>query len=230
MKIRKILSFLLFLLSFKSYSYMNVSPLIFDKRIDKGGEVQEYYITNALSHKTSYRIYVEKGNENDMSEWIEYYPKSLNLEAGETGKVKLFIEAPEKVKEGEYTAILGVKEINTPNVEKSGNLAIYTNLKIEIAGFVGELKPRIEVEDIKVENNKLSMKIFNKGEIRTKLEVYLKNPKEVEKYLGSVRLLKGFEKVFLSETSTEIKKGSKIEIKDLEGNLVKEIKMKGENQ
>lgn len=227
MKIKKILSFLLFLLSFRSYSYMNVSPLIFDKRIDNGGEIQEYYITNALSHKTSYRIYLEKG-ENDMSEWIEYYPKSLNLEAGETGKIKLFIEAPDKVKEGEYTAILGVKEINTPNVEKSGNLAIYTNLKIEIAGFVGDLKPQIEVKDIKVENNKLSMKILNKGEIRTKLEVFLKNPKDTEKYLGSIRLLKGHEKLFLSETSINIQKGSKIEIKDLEGNLVKEIKMKGE--
>lgn len=229
MKIKKILSFLLFLLSFKSYSYMNVSPLIFDKRIDNGGEVQEYYVTNALSNKTSYRIYLEKG-ENDMSDWIEYYPRNLNLEAGETGKIKLFIEAPEGTPEGEYTAILGVKEINTPDVEKSGNLAIYTNLKIEIAGFVGDLKPEIEIENIEVENNQISMKIFNKGDIRTKLEVYLKNPKEVEKYLGSVRLLKGAEKMFLSETSIEIKKGSKLEIRDLNGNLIKEIKMKGEKE
>lgn len=228
MKGKKIVSFLFCLLSLKSYSYMNVSPLIFDKRIDNGGEVQEYYVTNALSHKTSYRIYLEKGNENDMSEWIEYYPRNLNLEAGETGKVKLYIEAPENTKDGEYTAILGVKEVNTPNVERGGNLSIYTNLKIELAGFVGDLKPQIEVEDIKVENNQLSMKIINKGEIRTKLEVFLENSKESEKYIGSIRLLKGYEKIFLTKISTEIKKGSKVCLRSLNGELIKEIEMKGE--
>lgn len=159
---------------------------------------------------------------------IEYYPRNLNLEAGETGKVKLYIEAPEDTKDGEYTAILGVKEVNTPNVERGGNLSIYTNLKIELAGFVGDLKPQIEVEDIKVENNQLSMKIINKGEIRTKLEVFLENSKESEKYLGSIRLLKGYKKIFLTKISTEIKKGSKVCLRSLDGELIKEIEMKGE--
>lgn len=224
MKVKGIISCLL-LLSLKSYSYINVSPITFDKRIDNGGAVQEYYITNALSKTTSYRIYIEpKGNENDMSNWIEYYPQNLKLEAGATGKIKLFIEAPENQQNGEYTTILGIKEINNPNNIQKEGLSIYTNLKIEIAGFIGDLKPKLKIENLNLNENSISMEIENTGQIRTKLEIFLKNKNE-EKYLGSVRLLKGTKKLFTTECLNEIKKGSKIEIRDLEGELIKSLEI-----
>lgn len=228
MGIKKILALVLLLISSQAYSYINVSPLIFDERIDNDGSVKEYYVTNSLSHKTSYRIYLEKGKENDMSDWIEFYPKNLILNPGETGKLKLYIAAPQNTNPGEYTAILGIKEINTPNVIREGNLSIYTNLKIEIAGYVGDLKPVIEVRDFIKNNDEISMKVKNKGEIRTKLEIYKKNKKE-EEYLGSIRLLKGDEKVFSTKISTDNKSPLNLVLRDLDGNLVQEIK-EGENK
>ena len=89
-------------------------------------------------------------------------------------------------------------------------------------------KMKLKQQSVTVENNQLSMKIINKGEIRTKLEVFLENSKESEKYLGSIRLLKGYEKIFLTKISTEIKKGSKVCLRSLNGELIKEIEMKGE--
>ncbi|WP_349764274.1 hypothetical protein [Fusobacterium sp. SYSU M8D902] len=229
MKGKRIVICLLFILCFfKTYSYISVSPILFDKRIDNGGAVQEYYITNTLANKISYRIYLEEG-KNDMSKWIEFYPKNLVLEAGATGKIKLFIEAPEEQQTGEYTAILGIKEINTPNIEREGNLSIYTNLKIEIAGFIGDLKPKLKIENLKLENNSISMEIENTGQIRTKAEVFLKN-KNKEEYLGSIRLLKATKKLFSTKHSSEVQKGSKIEIRDLEGELIKSLDLRRENE
>lgn len=69
-----------------SYGYMNIYPLNFDKRIDGIGEVQEYTLTNITNEVKRYRVNIEKVEENDMSEWIEFYPKSLTLNPGEEKK------------------------------------------------------------------------------------------------------------------------------------------------
>lgn len=223
------MKFLLFLiLSLKAFSYMQVAPLVFDKRIDKGA-TEEFYITNPTNKEVGYRIYKEKSDNGlDMTPYMEFYPKSLKLKSGETKKLKVYIESPKESKKGEYTAILGIKEVNIPNAEKkdNGSLILSTDLKLELAGYVGDLNPKLKIDNLKYENNNLNFSIKNIGEIRTKIEVYLKinNSKELV-YLDSFRLLKGAsDKINKKISSKNIsivildKDGKRVLEKDLEEN------------
>lgn len=195
------------LLSFKTFAYMNVAPIVFDKRIDNGGATQEFYITNPTHNEVGYRIYKEKSEGLDMSNYMEVYPRALKLKSGETGVVKVYIESPKNIEKGEYTAILGIKEINIPESLKAGNsgLTIYTDLKLELAGFVGDISPTVEINNLNTKNNKISFEIKNSGEIRTKVEVFI-NSEDLKEdiYLDSFRLLKGASNTFEKELTSDI--------------------------
>lgn len=229
-KIKKLLIFLI--LGLKSFAYMQVAPINFDKRIDKGGAIQEFYITNPTAKEVGYRLYKEKSDNGlDMTSYMQFYPKSLKLKPGQSEKVRVYIEAPKEAKQGEYTAIMGIKEINIPGIEKKGNgsVIIYTDLKLELAGYVGNLKPNLEIKDLKLKNDELTFKISNIGEIRTKVEAYLftesDNLKEA-KYLDTFRLLKNKESNFNQKLELKNLKNPRLVINDMDGNkiLEKEIK------
>ena len=226
---KKILLSLFVVINSLSYSFTNINPTIFDKRIDDGGATQEFYISNPTSSEIGYRIYKEQSDSGkDMSSWIEVYPTSLKLKSGETKKIKIFVEASEKSEKGEYTAILGVKEVAVPmSTKESAGVAIYTDLKLEIAGFVGDLKPDLKIKNLKIKDSKLKFSIKNVGDIRTKVEAYIETKGKEPLYLDSFRLLQNKEKEF--ETNIDLnkyKKETKLVIYDLKNNklLEKEIK------
>lgn len=224
----KLLSLGILLHSLSTFSYMNVDPVIFDKRIDNGGSTQEYHITNVTNTPVGYRIYTEKIPEtkNDMTSWIEYYPRELKLSPGETGKIKVLIEAPDKTKEGEYISTLGIKEVNIPTSEKKNStVQIYTNLKIEIAGFVGDLKPELELKNLNLDGNNLKLEIKNIGNIRIKVEVYLSDLKGDNKvFIDNARLLQGNSKMITKKLELKDIKNNKMKvlILDMEGNKILE--------
>lgn len=227
----KLLSLGILLHSLSTFSYMNVDPVIFDKRIDNGGAIQEYHITNVTNSPIGYRIYTEKIPEanNDMTSWIEYYPRELKLSPGETGKIKVLIEAPDKVKKGEYISTLGIKEVNIPTSEKKNStVQIYTNLKMEIAGFVGDLKPEIELKNLSLDENKLKLELKNIGKIRTKVEVYLSDLKGENKiFIDSARLLQDKGKIITKTVELNNLKNNKIKILvlDMQGNKILERRL-----
>ncbi len=274
----KLLSLGILLHSLSAFSYMNVDPVIFDKRIDNGGATQEYHITNVTNSPIGYRVYTEKIPEakNDMTSWIEYYPRELKLSPGETGKIKVLIEAPDKVKKGEYISTLGIKEVNIPTSEKKNStvqiytkgetgkikvlieapdkvkkgeyistlgikevniptsekknstVQIYTNLKMEIAGFVGDLKPEIELKNLSLNENKLKLELKNIGKIRTKVEVYLSDLKGENKvFVDSIRLLQDKEKEISKTIELKGLKNNKIKILvlDMQGNKILEKRL-----
>lgn len=224
----KLLGLGILLHSITSFSYMNVDPVIFDKRIDNGGATQEYHITNVTNTPVGYRIYTEKIPEikNDMTPWIEYYPRELKLSPGETGKIKVLIESPDSVKKGEYISTLGIKEVNIPTSEKKNStVQIYTNLKIEIAGFVGDLKPELELKNLNLDGNNLKLEIKNIGNIRTKVEVYLSDLKGDNKvFIDNARLLQGNSKMITKKLELKDIKNNKMKvlILDMEGNKILE--------
>lgn len=226
----KLFSLGLLLNSICSFSYMNIDPVIFDKRIDNGGSTQEYHITNITNTPVGYRIYTENPEaKNNMTSWIEYYPRELKLDPGETGKLKVFIEAPENTREGEYISTLGIKEVNIPTSNKKNSMVqIYTNLKMEIAGFVGDLKPKIQIDDLSFNENNLKLKLKNVGEIRTKVEVYISDLKGNNKlFIDNARLLQGKEKKIDKMIKLKDLKSNNlmILILDMEGNKILEKKI-----
>lgn len=202
----KVLLGLLFIFQ-ASYSYINIYPVKFDKKIDGEGGSQSYFLYNSTNKSVRYRIYTEKNptdESKDMSEWIEVYPKGATLKPGEEKEIKVLIKAPLGTKSGEYLGILGVKEVEIPE-DKSlretgkGIVQVFTDLKIEIAGFVGDIKPVLEMKNFKIkvlESGEVNLtgKLKNTGEKRGIFQFYLFNSKGKEKcLLGEKRILKGKE-------------------------------------
>lgn len=216
--------------SYYTYGYMNVYPVTFDKRIDGLGETEEYTITNTTNKILKYRFYVEPSEHNDMSKWIELYPESLILKPGQEKKVKLYINSPTDTKEGEYSATLGIKELGIPKITKENNLLeVYTNLKMKIYGYVGELPIKLNFKDFKVAKDKdikLMGKIENISKRRVDLEFLYINGKD-EYILAEERIRKD-ETLDLESVSLYLDniiiKGGKIVIRDKkEHKLLKEI-------
>lgn len=156
---KKIILMYIFMFSY-SFSYINLYPLVFDKRIDGIGNTQEFIVTNITNQNLKYKIEIEKtGEKRDMSNWLELYPKSLALKPGEEKIIKVYINAPKDKNIGEYFTTLNIKELATPNINKNNkkNLKIFTNLKLKLYGYIGDLPAKIELNNFSFNLNNLKV-------------------------------------------------------------------------
>ena len=150
---------LFFLLVVNIFGYVNINPVTFDKKIDGKGEVQEYTLYNPTQNTLKYQLYLtDEEIEKSMKNWIEMYPTTVTLKPGRSGKFKIFIKTPKGTPKGEYLVTVGVKEIALPklNSKESSTVQILTHLKMDLAGYVGDLNPKIFLKDFSVtlkENN-----------------------------------------------------------------------------
>lgn len=211
---RFIVGLLFCILGNLTYSYININPVHFDKVITGKGDGQEYTLYNGTSLPVRYTVYLDKPErEKTMEEWIEYYPKSITLQPGSEGKVRIYIKTPEKIEAGEYRAILGFREMAVPTEEAmrkgESTVKLLTNLRMEITGFAGDISPQLEFSGTSILKRESSIEflgeIKNTGKRRGKYELYLTNSKNREKYfLGDMNILSG-EKVDFSQFNQEIK-------------------------
>jgi P pilus assembly chaperone PapD len=191
--ISSLLFFLVF--SLNSFAYLNIYPTSFYKPIDGKGATEEFTLSNMSTSPIKYKIYIEETEKNfSMVPWIEIYPKTITLKPGEEKKIKLYIKAPSSVKEGEYKAILGFKEIYIPTKEKnstSTSLKLLTDLKLHITGYVGNLKPIISGKNIYLTAKGVTGSLINSGNRYGDIEIYLANKSYKNMYfLGATKIKK----------------------------------------
>ncbi len=204
---------LFFLLTFNTFGYININPVIFDKKIDGRGEAQEYTLYNPTQNTLKYQLYLTDENiEKSMKNWVEIFPTTVTLKPGRSGKFKIFVKAPKGVPKGEYLVTVGIKEIALPNLTSKDNSAvqILTHLKMDLAGYIGDLNPKIFLKDFSVslKDKNLEFKgiLANVGERRGTLNFYLaegKNKNEI--YIGNLRLLKN-EKIEANKLNQKLTK------------------------
>ncbi|MBC2852027.1 hypothetical protein H5J22_11525 [Cetobacterium sp. 8H] len=209
--------FILFFLSVvNTFGYININPVTFDKKIDGKGEVQEYTLYNPTQNTLKYQLYLtDEEIEKSMKNWIEIYPTTVTLKPGRSGKFKVFVKAPKGVPKGEYLVTVGVKEIALPklNSKENSTVQILTHLKMDLAGYIGDLNPKIFLKDFSValKENNLNFYglIANIGERRGTLDFYLaENKGENTAYIGNLRLLKN-EKIEASKLNQKLVKHDK---------------------
>lgn len=187
------LLFLFFIIFKLSLSYINIHPTFFDKPIDFGGSYQEFTLFNQSSDTVLYRIYCEpyKDSSNkDMSKWVNFYPRSITLAPGENGKIQVSIASNSKIEIGEYSAVLGIREL--PLYEKVikknlSSIGILTDLKLVINGYAGNISPKLAFSNLSLEttSDKISLNgvVENRGERRGKFELYID-----DYFLGNLRI------------------------------------------
>ncbi|MGL4868235.1 MAG: hypothetical protein ACRC4S_06260 [Cetobacterium sp.] len=189
----KFIFFVFFVLFNSAFSYININPTYFDKRIDYDGSYEEFTLFNPSKETVTYRIYTEPYSKReglDMSKWVEFYPRSMTLKPGENGKIQVNIASRTKLKQGEYSAVLGVRELplyKKVREEKSSGIGILTDLKLVLNGYAGDISPKLNFKnlDAVLKNNKISISgiVQNIGKRRGKFELYYD-----EYFLGNLRI------------------------------------------
>lgn len=190
-----------------TFSYINIYPLSFDKRIDGMGAIKDFILTNTTTKTVRYQIKIDKTNfENDMSRWTEIYPAVITLKPSQKGQVKMYTRAPKNAKEGEYKMVLNAKEMEVPreNGRDRKKLNVFTNLKINLYGYVGNLDSSISLRRVKAEIDsnsglKLDGILKNTSLRRVNLEVIASDRKGKEQVLLSEFKLRADEEKELSE-------------------------------
>lgn len=202
MKQRYIFLILFILVSSLCLGYVNVYPLSFDQRIDNIGGIKDYVLTNSTNKPKRYQINILEGDSSqDMSAWTEVYPRALTLKPGEKGQIKMYTRAPKGSLEGEYSAVLNIKELEVPKEKKEQNkINVLTDLRVKLYGYVGNLDSSISLKNSKFIKNrdvreiKLNGVLKNESLRRINLEIILADSKEKNMILLSeVRLKKGEE-------------------------------------
>ena len=204
---------LFFLLAFNAFGYININPVTFDKKIDGKGEVQEYTLYNPTQNTLKYQMYLTDDEiERTMKNWIEIFPTTVTLKPGRSGKFKVFVKSPKGAPKGEYLVTVGIKEVALPKLDSknTSTVQILTHLKMDLAGYIGELNPKLFLKDFSVtlKENNLNFHglIANVGERRGTLDFYLAEAKGKNPiYIGNLRLLKG-EKIEAAKLNQKLTK------------------------
>ena len=139
----KLLILIFVILSQLTFSYINIYPTKFEKNITKGVN-ESFKLYNRSEKEIRYRIYLEKGLENDMSQWSEVYPNSITLKPLEEKEIRLFVSPPKTAPKGKYKAKLIVKEVEIPNARKNNKVNFFTLFKLNMTGYIGEENEKIK--------------------------------------------------------------------------------------
>lgn len=174
---RRIYSLILtFLLTFTATLSFHIAPTFFEKRIDGPGGYQEFILYNNTTHTQRFKVEFIEGSGNfkgSSHTWAEYTPKIVTIKPKSKSIVKVFMKAPKETTEGEYSTYINFKTIPVPelkdekdNVIQAAN-KLMLNVSLEIVGYIGDLKPNLEVKDLKTKNSEqgeeqLSFKVINK--------------------------------------------------------------------
>lgn len=138
---KKIVLIIFLILKSLTFGYINLYPLEFNKDITYGAG-EEFTLYNRTTEPRKYRVYVESvEGKKSMADWIEVYPRSILINPLKEKNIKIYVEAPQGSKEGEYQANLVIKEISLPIIlqdkeELEKKTKILTMVKLRLKGRV----------------------------------------------------------------------------------------------
>lgn len=172
--------YLLMLLFYTTTFSFHITPTFFEQRIDKSGGYQEFILTNNSTKTQRFKVTALPGTgryNGDSDKWIEYSPKIITIKPQSKSVLKVFIKAPKNTEEGEYSSFLNFVSVPVPELEKSDGQTVAAaarmglDVSIEIIGYVGNLKPKLEIVDIKTSENsdgktELAFKVKNNTDKR----------------------------------------------------------------
>ena len=154
---------LIFLLIFSITFPFHITPTFFEKRIDGDGGYQEFTMYNNSTKTQRFKIIPLPGTgeyKGHMDKWIEFSPKIITIKPRSESTLKVYIKAPKGTLEGEYSTFLNFKSVPVPelakddgkNVAAAARMAL--NVNLEIVAYVGDLKPKLEISNLKISENK----------------------------------------------------------------------------
>ena len=152
-----------FLLIFFTTFSFHIAPTFFEKRIDAGGGYQEFIMYNNSLKTQRFKVTALPGTGSyggHMDKWVEYSPKIITIKPKSQSTLKVYIKAPKGTPEGEYSTFLNFKSVPVPDITRDDGktvaaaASIGLNVNMEVIGYVGDFKPKLEITNLKVTENK----------------------------------------------------------------------------
>lgn len=152
-----------FLLIFFTTFSFHIAPTFFEKRIDAGGGYQEFIMYNNSLKTQRFKVTALPGTGSyggHMDKWVEYSPKIITIKPKSQSTLKVYIKAPKGTPEGEYSTFLNFKSVPVPDITRGDGktvaaaASIGLNVNMEVIGYVGDFKPKLEITNLKVTENK----------------------------------------------------------------------------
>lgn len=193
--------FIFILIRELALGYINIYPSFFYEKISEKGVFKIFVLTNRSNQKVKYRLYLEENILSDVN--IEVYPKSIILKPFEKGEVKVLLKSKIKNIDKEFSEKLIIKEVEIPGQKKR----IMTILKLKLSGFIGNLAPKLNIEENLKEQ---SLMIKNIGQRVGIYEAYNFKDEYVDTFIlkkGEKKELKSKEKLIFKERFETKNKG-----------------------
>lgn len=169
---------ILVLNSFLSFAVPQIYPSILEINLNKDLIYDEITISNTDETLKKYKIEVVKeNNEYDLSPYIEFFPKVMEIEPDRQKRIRIAIKNyPYKnAEDGEVRALLKISEIESDikkkykkrdkeNKEFTTNIDILFNVAMMIYGRKGEIIEKVSLKK-NIKNNEINLSIRNEGNI-----------------------------------------------------------------
>ena len=152
-----------FLLIISTAFSFHITPTFFEKRIDGPGGYQEFTMYNNSLKTQRFKVTALPGTGTyggHMDKWVEYSPKIITIKPQSQSTLKIYIKAPKGTPEGEYSTFLNFKSVPVPDITKDDGKTVAAaarmalNVNLEVVAYVGDLKPKLEISNLKISENK----------------------------------------------------------------------------
>ncbi|MGL6118922.1 MAG: hypothetical protein ACRC0V_00290 [Fusobacteriaceae bacterium] len=154
---------LIFLIIFSTTLSFHIAPTFFEKRIDAGGGYQEFTFYNNSTKTQRFKVAALPGTgkyDGDMDKWVEFSPKIITIKPKSQNILKVYVKAPKNLEEGEYSTFLNFKSVPLPDLNRDDGKSVAAaasiglNVNVEVIGYVGDLKPKLQITNLNVTENK----------------------------------------------------------------------------
>ena len=215
--------FLVLTLSVEALAF-HISMTSFERRVDTGGYM-EYTLKNSSNKTIRYKFEIQESDiGEDMSKWVEVYPKVMSIPPMQERVLKVYAQSPVGAKKGEYSFKIMITPLSVPTIADSDG-AIRVNSTMDFIpiiyfyGHVGDpkLSENLSIVQGKFTNNSQTGRLHynvtfeNKSYTGADLGIkFISNTGSVMfgKWLGRVK--KNSKTDFSIELPKEIKKGSEV--------------------
>ncbi len=156
---------------------VKVSPLIIEAKAERGQAKDIISITNNSDKPSRVRVYAEPftysrntgfktlppKSPNDLTPYLQFSPRELNIEPGQTRKVRVISRLAPNLPDGEYRAVVFNESLNqSNNGDKGVNIATVIGVTLYVKK--GNIAPKLAVDSASFEPIKKKIKLLVKNQ------------------------------------------------------------------
>ncbi|MDY7013432.1 MAG: P pilus assembly protein, chaperone PapD, partial [Cyanobacteriota bacterium] len=165
---------------------VSLSPLIVETQAERGQAQSAINISNSTDQPFRVRIYAEPftysredgfqtltSDPSDLTPYLQFSPRELNVQPGETRKVRLIARFPPSLTTGEYRAVIFAENLQEARDSGGNSVAIITRIGTTVYVRQGDVAPDLSVEGASwnSEQEQIQLLVRNAGQASARLGV-----------------------------------------------------------